>query len=237
MGRMASWKDGAAYAPTERPDGFATPRAEPLTSGDPWASSTPGPMAPPATFEAIPQPPLSEVAAGQAPTRDPRDAFAVSSAAIAPGPKPGVARDPREPIVTSAPQPVGPEWASAAGGQLPAPTGPPLPPPGELLPPPSAPPGPRAQPQQRQLAFIASGLCLLGFILPALSPFVLTAAGALGTRIQPLTGRAGASALSIGLATLGWQLLTDTLGRTSTVGMLVSLAFTVVFAVGALRNR
>ena len=27
---MASWKDGAAYAPTERPDGFATPSTEPL---------------------------------------------------------------------------------------------------------------------------------------------------------------------------------------------------------------
>ena len=270
---MASWKDGAAYAPTERPHGFATPRAEPLPSSEPWTAPTPGPMAAPAGFDATPQPPLAQLAAGSGPSRDPRDSFTVTSAALAPGPVAGAKRDPREPILTSAPQPVGREWASAMGSQLPAPTGPPLPPPGELLeplpprpaqqsPPPGqmsprrAQPGPAPQrpapqypapqapgpvqrpaPQQRQLAYIAAGLCFLGFVLPPMSPFVLTAAGALGLRTQSLTGSAGSSALAVGLATLGWQLLTDSLGNASVVGMLASVGFTIAFVVGALKAR
>lgn len=272
---MASWKDGAAYAPTERPEGFATPRVEPLPSGEQWKSATPGPIAAPSGFDAAPQAPLAQLSSGPKQSRDPRDSFEISASALTPGPGVAAKRDPRDPIVTSAPQPVGREWASAMGDQLPPPTGPRLPPPGELVPsPPPAVPQPlaeatprRAQPPapypaptpsgyptptgypppppvgppqrplaaQKQLAFIAGGLCFLGFVLPSLSPFVLTAAGGLGMRTEALTGRAGRSALAIGLATLGWQLLMDTLGRDSPVGMLASLVFTIVFVVGALR--
>ncbi|HSO69681.1 MAG TPA: hypothetical protein VLQ67_08585 [Arachnia sp.] len=274
---MASWKDGAAYAPTERPEGFATPRVEPLPSGDQWKSATPGPIAAPSGFEAAPQAPLAQLSSGPKQARDPKDSFAVSASALTPGPGVAVKRNPRDPIVTSAPQPVGREWASAMGDQLPPPTGPRLPPPGDLVPaPPQAaapqppgqvtprraqspaqypvptptgyptprgypPPPPVGQPQrlpaaQKQLALIAGGLCFLGFVLPSLSPFVLTAAGALGMRTEALTGRAGRSALAIGLATLGWQFLMDTLGRDSLVGMFASLVFTIVFVVGALRG-
>ena len=281
---MASWKDGAAYAPTERPDGFATPRVEPLSAGEPWKAPTPGPLAPPASYDAAAQPPLAQVASGGKPSRDPRESFAVTTSALAPGPLPGAKRDPRQPILTTAPQPVGREWVSAEGSQLP-PTGPPLPPPGELLdpapaphppqparpavaaplqapsggqvparrvqaaprpsaepPPPHWPPPPPGLPQGppaqvKQLAFIAGGLCFLGFVLPPTSPFVLTAAGALGMRTEALTGRAGRSALAIGLATLGWQLITDSLGTTSLVGMIASLVCAVVFLAGALRSR
>ena len=263
---MASWRDGAAYAPTERPEGFATPRAEPLPSGEQWRSSTPGPLAAPSGFDAVPQPPLAQLSSGPKQTRDPRDSFEISASALTPGPGVAAKRNPRDPIVTSAPQPVGREWASAMGDQLPPPTGPRLPPPGELVPapPPTAVPhlpgevtARRAQPPaplpvptptgyppplpqrplaaQKQMALIAGGLCFLGFVLPPLSPFVLTAAGALGMRTEALTGRAGRSALAIGLATLGWQLLIDTLGSNSLVGMLASLVFTIVFVVGALR--
>ncbi|MHA6524046.1 hypothetical protein [Tessaracoccus sp. G1721] len=287
---MASWKDGAAYAPTERPDGFATPRAEPLSGGEPWRAPTPGPIAAPDGFDAAAQPPLAQLATGGKQGRDPRESFAVTGSALTPGPVAGAKRDPRAPILTSAPQPVGREWVSEAGSQLPAPTGRPLPPPpGELLgsaptpvtpapapvtgPPPSVggppqglPPARRAQApgtppsqwpqppglpqwpqppglperppaQQRQLVLIAGGLCFLGLILTPLSPFVLTAAGALGMRTEALTGRAGRSALAIGLALLGWQLITDTLGRDSAVGMIASLVFTIVFVAGGLRSR
>lgn len=275
---MASWKDGAAYAPTERPDGFATPRAEPLSAGEPWRAPTPGPIAAPEGFDAAAQPPLAQLASGARQGRDPRESFAVTGSVLTPGPVAGAKRDPRAPILTSAPQPVGREWASAAGSQLPAPTGPPLPPPpGELLdaapvpmrpaagpmpapvaaPPPGFPPARRAQTpgapppqwpqpaglpqrppaQQRQLVFIAGGLCFLGLILTPLSPFVLTAAGALGMRTEALTGRAGRSALAIGLALLGWQLISDRLGGDSAVGMIASLVFTIVFVTGGLRSR
>ena len=39
---MATWRDGAAYAPETRPDGFATPAAEPLPEGEPYRANTPG---------------------------------------------------------------------------------------------------------------------------------------------------------------------------------------------------
>lgn len=85
--------------------------------------------------------------------------------------------------------------------------------------------------------FIAGGLCFLGLILTPLSPFVLTAAGALGMRTEALTGRAGRSALAVGLALLGWQLIADRLGGDSAVGMIASLVFTIVFVAGGLRSR
>ena len=66
---------------------------------------------------------------------------------------------------------------------------------------------------------------------------MLTAAGALGMRTEALTGRAGRSALAVGLALLGWQLIADRLGGDSAVGMIASLVFTIVFVAGGLRSR
>ncbi|WP_139650896.1 hypothetical protein [Tessaracoccus massiliensis] len=51
---MATWKDGAAYAPVERPDGFATPVADPLPAGAPYQPGTPGPMTHPSGFAPLP---------------------------------------------------------------------------------------------------------------------------------------------------------------------------------------
>ena len=47
---MAFWTDGAAYAPIERPNGFAVPDVEPLTAAEPAPQLTPGAVAPPSGF-------------------------------------------------------------------------------------------------------------------------------------------------------------------------------------------
>ncbi|NHB84471.1 hypothetical protein G7085_07260 [Tessaracoccus sp. HDW20] len=84
---MASWKDGAAYAPIERPDGFATPLADPLPVGDPYAAATPGPIAHPDRFDSDPaQADLTGLGTHTQTRRDPRDQFEVASMAMTAGP-------------------------------------------------------------------------------------------------------------------------------------------------------
>ncbi|MDO5677597.1 MAG: hypothetical protein Q4G35_08865 [Propionibacteriaceae bacterium] len=137
---MATWKDGAAYAPVERPDGFATPVAEPLPSGAPYRAETPGPVAHPQGFEPLPpQQPLTEIGQARTASRDPRDAFEVASSLVTAGPDAPVSgpRDPRTPFPTAAPSPL--------DTAPPPPTGLPLPPTHAPFPPthapyPSAPP-------------------------------------------------------------------------------------------------
>lgn len=134
-GRMASWRDGAAYAPTERPDGFATPSTNALPAGEPYKAATPGPMAPPQSFDAAKQPALSQIAVEVKQRRNPRDSFEVASTTLttAPG-QPSGKRDPKEPFATS-----------RSADQLPPPTGDPLPPPPGWEAPPSAPQAPAQQ--------------------------------------------------------------------------------------------
>lgn len=268
---MASWRDGAEYAPTERPDGFATPAVAPFPEAEPWRAATPGAVVPPRHFDGPDAEPLAAHAGVDGPRRDPRDAFAVSSMALTPAARGAEPRDPRQPIETSAPRTLGPEWTGSEGSQLPPPTGPRLPPPtGAPLPPipaGAAPPAPTGAPQpppapaqvpygpptvpppppgmrpvaplrtQKQLALVAAGLGLVAFLVPVTSPFALAAAGALGLRTTALTGRAGAWALGLGIATLGWGLVTDTLGQPSLIASLAGLGFTFAFALGALRSR
>lgn len=135
-GRMASWRDGAAYAPTERPDGFATPSTDALPAGEPYKAATPGPMAPPQSFDAAEQPALSQIAVEVKQRRNPRDSFEVASTTLttAPG-QPSGKRDPKEPFATS-----------RSADQLPPPTGDPLPPPPGWEAPPSAPQATTGQP-------------------------------------------------------------------------------------------
>ena len=172
---MATWKDGAAYAPVERPDGFATPSVDPLPVGEPYTSGTPGAETPPARFDAVEQPPLESFGTGEQTHRDPREGFAVSAAAMttAPG-APSGPRDPRTPFATEnyernyddgAPDapPVGlPLTTTApppalAAAPAPAPWGPPqqrapLPPaPMRAQPPMPYPPGGMSQPARPQL--------------------------------------------------------------------------------------
>ena len=85
-GRMASWRDGAAYAPTERPDGFATPSTDALPAGEPYKAATPGPMAPPQSFDAAEQPALSQIAVEVKQRRNPRDSFEVASTTLTTAP-------------------------------------------------------------------------------------------------------------------------------------------------------
>lgn len=168
---MATWKDGAAYAPVERPDGFATPMAQPLPAGAPYQAETPGPVAHPEGFAPMPeQPPLQQVGQRQAGQRDPRDAFTVASSLMTSGPEgSGAGRDPRSPFPKTAqsaldtrpPPPTGaplahpapldypPPTGSPSGGSYPAPpsNGPySAPPSGGLYPAPRRATGPAADP-------------------------------------------------------------------------------------------
>lgn len=121
-GPMATWQDGAAYAPVERPDGFATPVVEPLRSGAPYQAETPGPITHPDGFDPMPaQPALAEIGELKAEARNPHDAFDVASSLLtANGPTPGP-RDPRTPFPVTT--------QSALDTAPPPPTGPPLAPP------------------------------------------------------------------------------------------------------------
>ena len=120
---MASWTDGAAYAPTERPDGFATPVVAPLPLAEPAPAITPGAVPPPREFApAAHQQQLNQIGGVVESRRDPREAFVTSSATLTAGMIGGVAtevRDPRQPFVT----------AASTVDELPPPTGAPLPPP------------------------------------------------------------------------------------------------------------
>lgn len=114
---MATWTDGAAYAPIERPDGFATPEAEPLEAAPPQRAATPGPMAPPAGFA----PMDNVIALGAIRTepiaqRDPQEPFAVSAALLTAEPGRSGPRDPEQPFQTF----------GSPNSELPPPSGPPL---------------------------------------------------------------------------------------------------------------
>lgn len=124
---MASWKDGAAYAPLERPDGFATPTADPLSGAPAWSAGTPGPIAPPGSFDAPSDAkPLDNSEQQPMADRDPREPFEVASSVVTS--RPGArTRDPRQPITTSASPVVPPAAPPAMQPPPPAPpSGPPL---------------------------------------------------------------------------------------------------------------
>lgn len=171
---MATWTDGAAYAPIERPDGFATPEVAPLEVAVGEAAVTPGAIPPPRTFQpSAPQPPLDQIRTDPPVTRNPVDPFRTATAALTAGPDAHtVGRDPLQPFLTHTgtvgsqelPPPTGSPLDPPSGvplpappeSSLPAPTGPPLPvphgtttaptPTGTQLPPPSGAPLPGQAP-------------------------------------------------------------------------------------------
>ncbi len=263
MTSMASWKDGAAYAPVERPDGFATPRAEPLPIAAPYRADTPGAVAAPAQLTSPSARPLEQLGTAPVSQRNPRDSFAVSSMALTTVGGGGQRRDPRTPfaVTTSTvttpgpPPPTGqplagpdtppPPAARPVPGpqQFPPPTGRPPAAPGQL---PAqgtwAPPAPATQqpdPQtlrsQRTLARLAAGLCVAGFILSASAPILLLIAGALGLRTRLLTGVTGPIALGGAGAMLVVTVFTGTLGDSSWLNATAALAAGFAFAIGSLR--
>lgn len=111
---MATWEDGPEYAPAERPAAFVTPDAPQLPVPGPVTDPAAGaPEAPPATWEAVPQPDLSTYVPRDPDVRDPARAFAVSATPLtsgsawgsvhsaAPGGGAANAWSPEKPLVTA----------------------------------------------------------------------------------------------------------------------------------------
>lgn len=211
---MASWKDGAAYAPVERPDGFATPKASPLEQAPPYQAPTPGAVGRPRTFDAQPQPPLAQLQVANRVSRDPRESFTVASMLLSEAPAGSDGRDPRAPFTTS---------ASRYDDELPPPTGRPLPPPtGRPLASPWAPPGQRlpgqplawsgqgpgpyaqqpANATSRGIIYAAVGLCVLGAVLWSLAGVMLIIAGALTSLTRAQTKHLWLIAIGLGALAL-----------------------------------
>lgn len=100
---MATWKDGPEYAPTHRPDGFATPEVEPLDAAPPAEPITPGAIPPPSQFQDVQVPPLTQVGHDAAPSRSPQQPFDVASASLTSAATlPDGNRDPRAPFNVAA---------------------------------------------------------------------------------------------------------------------------------------
>lgn len=233
---MATWTDGAAYAPLERPDGFATPEAEPLEAAQPERPLTPGPMAPPRDF--APQGnvvPLAAIRTEALVERDPSEPFQVSSALLTANPLSSGERDPHQPFASSA----------LAPSDLPPPSGPPLALPDSVpsgggfnYPPPNPasisqnqmfhhtgftpPVQPRLTPQQAQLQTLASVLFVIGFLFSPVATFMLLIGGGMMFRVahrRPLA----ITALALGgLAVILYLIAPDWVAAVGRIGCLVT---------------
>lgn len=194
---MATWKDGAAYAPITRPDGFATPVAAPLSVAAERREVTLGAVAPPARLD-VPEgaPDLRQVGRVAGQGRDPGQPFAVATATmtsiqLAPDGR----RDPRAPFAVS-----------VADAQ-PAPPQPP--PPAPDMRPLDAPVAVQAGVGERQkpLVWLIAGLCTVGVVLTNAAPILIVVAGLLSVLRVPWTAKIGAIALGVGSSFILVQLL------------------------------
>ncbi len=250
---MASWTDGAAYAPIERPYGFASPEVDPLADATTAAAVTPGALPPPQDFsQNIPAIPLQHVATEPLSRRNPSQPFQVSGGLMTLASSMGkhTVRDPRTPFHTQ---------HQASGfpdtDRLPPPTGEPLaldvhgPPMGPTTEldtlmssgmarrTSSSKESPQEMSTQRTLVFLAVACCVLGFTIGAAAPYMLIAAGALSLRASTLTGRAGIWAIGSAFAIIlaGFILIP---GLEVLLGRLASLSFGIWFVSAALgRSR
>lgn len=245
---MATWTDGAAYAPIERPDGFATPETDPLPLATPFRSGTAGAMPPPRGFaQNAPTIPLDRLQVEPPPSRNPGQPFDVSRASLTGGSSlraVGEPRDPREAFqVRSA--------SATAVAELPPPTGKPLPPPsgamlaptsaprsslpvpeGAMLPPGTLPPpvgAPvrAASPDSTQRTLVGLGLacCLMGTMVPPAAPWLILVTGLLMLRTPAITGGLSALAVGVGLA-LGLMSATGTMDL-NPVNLVMALCFSL----------
>lgn len=240
---MATWKDGAAYAPLERPDGFATPVADPLPTAPPYRADTPGPMDHPQGFAPLEQPPLRQLGTKPNDARDPQTEFNVARLAMTSGPESVPSRDPKRAFALSN--------GAAVTSDPPPPTGAPL-----AVPPPMpgyvgqyggqwAPPGQvgwSAAPAQdvrssRTLCWVAAVLAGCGLIFSPGAPFLLIIAGALGIRTRAISKSLGPIALSVGVLGLALQLFTGTLGNYNALLALLSMAVSIGFIVFAAQAK
>lgn len=237
---MASWTDGAAYAPIERPDGFATPEVAPLEVAPPEKPITPGPTPKPAGFEPTgPTTPLTHIGAIASPERNPSVPFQISGGLLTAASSMGGAstRDPRTPFQS--------QTTASNIATLPPPTGAPLPAPDGLSVAPMGAPGhqqlpapslsPQQQSTQRTLVFLAVVCTVLGLTIPAAAPWMLFAAGLLTIRTTALTGQAGIWSMIVGLLLLAFGVLLP-LDVGALLGRLIALVFGVWFAVAAATN-
>lgn len=238
---MASWTDGAAYAPIERPDGFATPEVEPLEVPTLGEATTPGPMPAPAGFSPTgPTTPLMHLSATPPPTRNPSAPFLVSGSLLtaASSMGPSDTRDPRTPFQSYVPASGVEELPPPTGAPLPAPGGRPLAPP--MGSPVHLPPGarrlsPREQSSQRTLVFLALVLAVLGLTIPSGAPLMLFVAGSITWRTTRLTGTAGYWCMGTGLLLLvfGGLLTPDV---SAVLGRLASATFVAWFGLSAYKR-
>lgn len=250
---MATWTDGAAYAPTERPDGFATPEVAPLAAAPPMPAPTPGPLPPPTDFAPVgPQTPLDAIGGATTQGRNPTQPFATTAAMLtARAEDASGRRDPRTPFVgvggtevaqlppPSGPPLLAPATASPTGNRqalatMPPPQGAHPSPPGMA---PWGPPVPtlsaggasaRELGTTRTYLKIAIGSLLLGAILPGAVTLFTVTAGLLLLRTRRHTGPLATVCLLVGLALLGLQWLLGDLGALSP---LASLSLTVWAAI------
>ncbi|MGV8847735.1 hypothetical protein [Tessaracoccus sp.] len=231
---MASWTDGAAYAPIERPDGFATPEVAALEVALPEAARTPGPLPTPTGFApTAPVIPLDQVQTATSPQRNPSAPFLVSGGLLTAASSMGHdgPRDPRTPF-KQAPDPTGPQ-------DLPPPTGAPLAPPMGMpmatAPFGQAPGASQQQSTQRTLVFLAVASMVLGLTIPAVAPWMLVVAGSLTLRTVRITGKVGPWVLGTGLLLLIFSavIAPDVL---DSISRLVCLGFGATFATAAVKT-
>lgn len=226
---MASWKDGAAYAPIERPDGFATPRAAPLSSAERKPAITPGAVPHPRTIEPVDAPPLSKVGLAKPSARDAREPFEIqSAAATSMATLPDGKRDPKAPFAVTAPA----QRTAVA----------PSPPP----PPPNALPldveprrasavqheGSIDDPGQKSLLWLMTGMCAAGVVVPVAAPFLLIFAGLLSILRVRWTSKIGAAATGVGSTLMLIALLLPA-ADTSVLFGLSSILFAIAFLIRA----
>lgn len=225
---MATWTDGAAYAPTERPDGFASPEVAPLAAAPPEPARTPGPFPPPAHFApGGPQTPLEVIRDAAPARRNPTQPFETTSALLtADGSGPGAGRDPRTPFVGQ----------GQVAASLPPPSGPPLalsadPPPQAAWPPPAQPGAfqPRQERSSSRTLMSVAGVCLLlGLVIPGTTSWLITVAGLLLLRTRRFTGPLSTTALITGVSLLALQLIFGDLGALSDLACLGLLIWTTL---------
>lgn len=255
---MASWKDGAAYAPIERPDGFATPMADALPAAEPYASPTPGPMAEPGGFEADAQPPLDALGRAESTNRDPRDEFSVASLSLTHVAGDGATRDPRkgftlstslrggseppppsgDPLALTTPPPMGSQRPTPGPGSMPAAQPWPQPqlPRAQQRPPALLNPPAPSTDSSRTLCIIGAVVSFFGVFLVAAAPILLLVAAALGMRTRTRTSFLFGFASGFGILALLSQLITGEPGAMGALASIASLAVSVWFIVGAARR-
>lgn len=220
---MASWKDGAAYAPIERPDGFATPNTSPLSVASPPEQVTPGAVARPATLEPVAAPPLGDVARAAVASRDPQQPFDVQSAAMTSAPAlPDGQRDPLAPYAVTTATPTSTQDA------------PPPPPNAMPLPNGWAPPA-QSEGSSGPLLWLCVGMCAVGLLLPAVGPVLLVLAGVLSVLRVEEAYKLGGATVGLGATLLLIQLLLP-LVDVSLLVRITSLGLGAGFTVLAVRT-